>query len=138
MKKKALLIIILAIVISAATIFGIYRYALYEISNHADGMNQTKLAEINTVVTVKAQSGGRIGQQEILLLHTLHKDRQTDSEAIFYIYQLPEGAKIADYIDLSAADIGDTSPLVYMGTLTCRLVGEDPNTAYDAKIAYIR
>ena len=74
----------------------------------------------------------------VLLLHTLHKDRQEDSEAVFHIYQLPQGANLADYIDLCAEDLDENAPLQYMGTLTCRLVGEDASTVYNLAVSYIK
>ena len=138
MKKKTRLIIALAIVLSAAVIFGICQYARYDFVNHAERLSSTKVAEINTLTTFKAQTTSAISTQEVLLLHTLHKDRQEDSEAVFHIYQLPQGANLADYIDLCAEDLDENAPLQYMGTLTCRLVGEDASTVYNLAVSYIK
>lgn len=138
MKKKTHILILLAVILAAAIIWGILLYASYDFVNHADRLSSTKVAEINTLTTFKAQTNSAISTQDVLLLHTLHKDRQEDSEAVFHIYRLPEGANFADYIDLRAEDLDKTAGLEYMGTLTCRLQGEDASTVYNLTVAYIK
>ena len=138
MKKTTHLFIALAIILAAAIILGISLYARYDFVNHATGLSRTKIAEINTIVTFKAQSAGNIDTQEVLLLNTLSKDRQEDSEAVFYIYHLPEGANLADYIDLRPEDLDKNAGLEYLGTLICRLVDDDPSTVYNLAVTYIK
>ena len=136
--KKKILLIILAVVVLAAAGFGIYRLATFETANHADRMSDSKVMEYNTIITGKAQIAGRIGAREILILHSLQKDMQTDSQLVFYIYQLPEGAKIADYIGLRTSQITEEHGLIHMGSFSCRMVGEDLSSAYSVQVSYIR
>ena len=138
MKKKTHILILLAVILAAAIIWGILLYASYDFVNHADRLSNTKVAEINTLATIKAQTTSTISTQEVLLLQQLHKDRQEDSEAVFCIYLLPEGASFADYINLRAEDLDKNDGLEYMGTLTCRLEGEDASTAYNLTVTYIK
>lgn len=137
MKKKTILII-LAVILLAAAAFGIYRLATHNTANHADRLSAGELQECNTAVTQKAQVSGTIGKQEILILHTLSKTRGMDSNAVFYIYQLPEGADPNDYTGLRASQAESSGDLVYMGTLSCRLVENQLTSAYDMKVTYIR
>ncbi len=137
MKKKTILMI-LAVVLLAAAGFGIFRLATHNTANHADRLGAGELQACNTAVTQKAQVSGTIGKQEILILHTLSKTRGMDSDAVFYIYRLPEGADPSDYTGLRISQADASGDLVYMGTLSCRLVENDHTSAYDMKVTYIR
>ncbi len=138
-RRKLLLVLIplLAIALIAAAI-GIYRLATYESANHASLMSKADLRACNSTATNKAQINSRIAQQEILILYSLEKDYQTDSDAVFYIYRLPEGGSAADYYGLTTAEIDALGSLTLMGTLSCRMVGNDVSTAYNVKVTYQR
>ena len=137
MKKKRILIILIAILILAAG-FGIYRLATYNTANHADWMSGSTLTEINRAASGKAITSSVIGTDEILLLHTLTKTSGQDSVAVFYIYQLPEGADGESYMALRADEAKQDENLLYMGSLTCRLVENDQTSVYDMKATYVR
>ena len=136
--KKKILLIILAVIVLAAAIFGIYRLATYRSANHADRISGSTLVSYNRTVSGKAIATGNIHTQEILLLHTLTKTPGQDPVAVFYIYQLPEGANGEDYMKLQADEVPEDAGLIYMGTLSCRLVENNINSVYDMKAVYVR
>lgn len=137
MKKKIFLIILCAILLAAAG-FGVFRLATHNTANHAHRLSASELQECNTAVTQKAQVSGTIGKQEILILHTLSKTRGMDSNAVFYIYRLPEGADPHNYTGLRINQAEASGDLIYMGTLSCRLVENQLTSAYDMNVTYIR
>lgn len=136
--KKKILLIVLAVVILAAAVFGVYRLATYRTANHADRISDSTLVDYNRAVSGKAIATGNIRSREILLLHTLTKTPGQDPVAEFYIYLLPEGADGEDYMDLRAEEVPENSELVFTGTFSCRLVEDDLAAIYDMKATYIR
>ncbi len=128
-------VLLLALVAGA---FGIYRLATYESANHAQRWSQQELLECNSAVTTKAQTSGRIAQQEVLVLHSLQKSLEKDSTAVFYIYRLPQGADAGNYLGLTTDEIDALGTLTLMGTLSCRMLGEDIDSIYGIKVTYQR
>lgn len=135
---KRLIMLLAAVIILAGAALGIYRLATYETANHADRLSAKAVEEYNRTVSGKAIAADAIRSREILLLDTVTKTHGQDSVAVFRIYQLPEGADGADYMHLRAEDAGQHPELTEMGTLTCRLVGNDISTVYNLKSSYSR
>lgn len=137
MKKKLILIVLAAIVLAGA-IFGIYRLATYESANHADRISKATLENYNLTISTKAIAANTIRSREIVLLESISRTQGQDAVVVFRIYQLPEGATAKDFFHLQVGQIPADSGLEELGILTCRVVGNDPSTAYDLTSSYIR
>ena len=137
MKQKRLFILFIAITVLAVAL-GVYHFATYKTVNHAPRLEKSELQKYNTAMTARAFTSGQISKDMVLVLHSLQKDSQTDSQAEFYIYQLPEGADPEDYLSLHAGHIREEDGLVHMGILTCRLPEDNILSAYDFHLSFIR
>lgn len=137
MKQKRLFILFIAITVLAVAL-GVYHFATYKTVNHAPRLEKSELQKYNTAMTARAFTSGQISKDMVLVLHSLQKDSQTDSQAEFYIYQLPEGADPEDYLSLHAGQIREEDGLVHMGILTCRIPADQPLSAYDFHLSFIR
>lgn len=135
-QKRILILLIIAIVLAVA--LAVFFYARYETVNHAKQMSSSDLLVYNSTMTARAHTSGWITQDMILVLHTLHKDRQADSEAEFYIYQLPDGADSEAFMNLHAEKIQDADGLVLMGTVSCRIPADSILSAYNFQTTFIR
>lgn len=138
MKYRRILIFLIVVVTLTALAFGTYYMATYETANHANRISTSDLLAYNTTITARAYTADWISQDMVLVLHSLHKYRKTDSQAVFYIYQLPEGADPDDYLSLRASQIREEDGLVHMGTLSCRLPADNILSAYDFQLSFIR
>ena len=137
MKQKRLFILFIAITVLSVAL-GVYHFATYKTVNHAPRLEQSELQKYNTAMTARAFTSGQISKDMVLVLHSLQKDSQTDSQAEFSIYQLPEGVKADDFLSLHAGQIQEKDGLVYMGTLSCRIPADQPLSAYDFHLSFIR
>lgn len=137
MKQKRLFILFIAITVLSVAL-GVYHFATYKTVNHAPRLEKSELQKYNTTMTARAFTSGQISKDMVLVLHSLQKDSQTDSQAEFYIYQLPEGADPEDYLSLHAGQIREEDGLVHMGILTCRLPEDSVLSAYDFHLSFIR
>ena len=137
MKQKRLFILFIAITVLAVAL-GVYHFATYKTVNHAPRLEKSELQKYNTAMPARAITSGQISKDLVLVLHSLQKDSQTDSQAEFYIYQLPEGADPEDYLSLHAGQIREEDGLVHMGILTCRLPEDNILSAYDFHLSFIR
>ena len=137
MKQKRLFSRFIAITVLAVAL-GVYHFATYKTVNHAPRLEKSELQKYNTAMTARAFTSGQISKDMVLVLHSLQKDSQTDSQAEFYIYQLPEGADPEDYLSLHAGQIREEDGLVHMGILTCRLPEDNILSAYDFHLSFIR
>ena len=137
MKKKHILVFLIAVTVLAVGL-GVFFYARYETVNHARHMSKSELMSYNSTMTARGYTGGWITQDMVLVLHDLHKDRQDDAEAEFYIYQLPQGADPDDFLSLHAGQIQEDDGLVLMGTVSCRIPGDNLLSAYECQVHFIR
>lgn len=137
MKQNRLFILFIAITVLSVAL-GVYHFATYKTVNHAPRLEQSELQKYNTTMTARAFTSGQISKDMVLVLHSLQKDSQTDSQAEFSIYQLPEGVKADDFLSLHAGQIQEKDGLVYMGTLSCRIPADQPLSAYDFHLSFIR
>ena len=137
MKKKHILVLLIAVTVLAVGL-GVFFYARYETVNHARHMSKSELMSYNSTMTARGHTTGWITQDMVLVLNDLHKDRQTDAEAEFYIYQLPQGANPDDFLRLYAGKIQEGDGVVLMGMVTCRVPGDQLLSAYDCQVNFIR
>jgi hypothetical protein len=136
LSRRSILLICAVVVLAVA--LAVFFYARYETANHAQHMSNSDLLVYNSAMTARAHTSGWITQDMILVLHTLHKDRQADSEAEFYIYQLPDGADPEAFMNLHAGEIQDTDGLVLVGTVSCRIPEDSILSAYNFQTTFIR
>ena len=137
MKQKRILILFIAVTV-LAVVLGVSYFAAYETLNHANLMDRRSLLAYNSTLTARAHTASWIGQDMVLVLHSLNKDLETDAQAVFYIYQLPEGADSEDYLSLRTSQIPADDGLVHMGSLSCRLPADEILSAYDIQVSFIR
>ena len=137
MKQKRLLILFVAVAVLAVGL-GVFFYGRYEVINHAKHMSKSELLAYNSAMTARGHTAGWITQDMVLVLNDLHKDRQTDAEAEFYIYQLSQGADPDDFLRLYAGKIQEGDGVVLMGMVTCRIPGDQLLSAYDCQVNFIR
>lgn len=137
MKQKRLFILFIAITVLAVAL-GVYHFATYKTVNHAPRLEKSELQKYNTAMTARAHTSGWIDPDMVLVLHSLQKDGNADAQAEFSIYQLPEGVKADDFLSLHAGQIQEKDGLVYMGTLSCRIPADQPLSAYDFHLSFIR
>lgn len=135
--KRLYFVLIVAVVVLAVAL-GVYHLATYKTVNHAPRLKESKLLAYNTAMTARAFTAEWISGDMVLVLHSLQKDGKTDSQAEFYIYQLPEGADPEDYLCLHTGQLREEDGLVHMGTLACRLPEENILSAYDFRLSFIR
>lgn len=132
---KRCILLIVAFILLAGAAFGSYRLATYESANHADRLSKATLESYNSTVSSKAATAGYIQFREIVLLESITKTYGQDPVLVFRIYRLPEGTAAEDFMKARA---GEGYSLIEMGTLTCRIVGTDPATAYDIRTSYTK
>lgn len=137
-RHKRLYFVLMVAVVVLTVALAVYHFATYETVNRADRMGKSDLQAYNAAMTARAFTADWISQDMVLVLHSLHKDRETDSQAVFYIYQLPEGADPEDYLSLRTSQIREEDGLVHMGTLSCRLPEDNILSAYDFRLSFIR
>lgn len=137
MKQKRILILFIAITVLAVAL-GVYHLATYKTVNRAPRLEESQLQAYNSAMTARAFTSDWISRDMVLVLHSLQKDGKTDSQAEFYIYQLPEGADPNAYLGLHTGQLREEDGLVHMGTLTCRLPDDNVLSAYDFHLSFIR
>ena len=128
MKKKTFLILTIAVVVVTAIIVGSWVYQRM--------VPNSNVQEYNTYATAQAYSTGLIGQNDILILHSINRAYDGDSTAEFYIYRLPDGASAVDYLNKTTSQIGDT--LEHMGTASCIFVGDAPTQVRNLTAVFLR
>ena len=136
--KKKYIVIILAALLLAATAFGIYRLATYESANHAHRLSKATVENYNLTVSTKASSAGQIRSREVVLVDTVTRTRGQDAVVVFRIYQMPDGTTAKNFAHLRADQVPADSGLTERGTLTCRMVENDPSTVYSLQSSYTR
>lgn len=137
MKKKYIVIILAALLLASAA-FGIYRLATYESANHAHRLSKATVENYNLTVSTKASSAGQIRSREVVLVDTVTRTHGQDAVVVFRIYQMPDGTTAKNFAQLRADQVSADSGLTEMGTLTCRMVENDPSTVYNLKSSYTR
>lgn len=94
--------------------------------------------DYNTAATERAQASKMISKQDILILKSITKDPGGDSQAEFYIYRLPDGAKAEDYLHLQVSKISADSPLEHMGSASCTFIGDDPSAIRNFNTVFLK
>ncbi len=94
--------------------------------------------DYNTAATNRAQAGGMVSKQDILILKSISKNPGGDATAEFYIYRLPDGAKAADFMHLQVSKVTSDSGLEHMGSASCTFIGNDPTAIYNLKAQFHR
>lgn len=124
MKKKIVIFLILAVTLAVGLC--------------AVLLSGNSATDYNTSATDRAQAGGMIGKNDILILKSIEKNPGGDSKAEFYIYRLPEGAKAEDYLHLQVSKIGADSPLERVGSASCTFIGDDPSAIHNLNAVFLR
>lgn len=128
MKKKTFIILTVAVLLVTAVIMGIWLYRRM--------VPTADVSQYNTYATARAYGSALIGQNDILILHSITRSSNGDSVAEFYIYRLPDGASAEDYMGKDTAAIGDTLEL--MGSASCTFIGDNPAAVQNLKTLYTR
>jgi hypothetical protein len=137
-RRKRLYPLLIVAVVVLAVALGISHFAISKTANRARRMDKSELLAYNSALTTRAHTSDWIDPDMVLVLHSLQKDGNADAQAEFSIYQLPEGVKADDFLSLHAGQIQEKDGLVYMGTLSCRIPADQPLSAYDFHLSFIR
>lgn len=128
MNKRKYIILTVVVLLVTAVFMGIWLYRHFRPT--AD------VSEYNTYATAYAYGSSLIGQQDMLILHSITRNADGNSVAEFYIYRLPTGGNAQDYMGMRTSEIGDT--LEKMGTANCTFVDDNPAAVHNLTAIYLR
>lgn len=124
MKKKILIAVVLVLV--AAIGIGLFFF-----TGKKDNAEQ-----INLAANQRGWMGGTLGKDDILILKSISHDPGGDSKAEFYVYRIKTGDSAANYMHMTADQVGDQ--LEHVGNAGCTFIGGDLKSIYGLQILYIK
>ena len=128
MKKKTFWILTTVVILITAVVLGVILYKRY--------VPKADVEAYNTYANARAYGSSKIGNRDILVLHSVTKAPGGDTKAEFYIYRLPDGVNGMTYLDKMTSQIG--SELEQIGTASCTFIGGDPTAVYNLSTMFIR
>lgn len=136
-KKRTIFICVAAAVLLLALAGVLIGRYIYNNKDHAADLQQAEIAEYNAAITAAARRAGSIGEQEFVLIDTISKQAGGHTDITIRVYQLPDGARQEEYMNLRVSDLPVDFAPAYMAHGTARLL-EDSLQRIVVSVAYVR
>lgn len=141
MKKKQTILRVAAIVLALALIAGIglWIYAdQYSKQNFADSMSQEERYQHNYTMTLYGRKYQYSGQNDVLILESVHKNLGGNTEITFRIYSYGNATQLSEALKMTCSDIEKDQRFTCIGTGSVTLLGGKLVNMSDMKTLYNR